>query len=979
MAHKAVEIGSPGDTTADLKTVSAQSTWEPAQRQVSGLGTRMSAYKEVALQQAQRLKDEYQRFRTSQTSAPAPAPTQDGYTLHARKHASASSPMRHLPRTIPRPQTGLGWAVLALVVAALAKSVFGLQLPGWLRGGQGTQGGRWIKDRSLGGKMVFIPDEEVAAGKKQQPFDDWSVQSAPARSSPTAATDRSQSGAAASTSAPAAFGAGPQTAQQQSRVQRLPDWWDPPPVIHSSGAFKEEAKKRAQSLTNTMEEGKLAGRDPTLEQLVSLRQTCAEMQIVVKTRTPQGRDTLLRIAADGAINAAMDQNLLMLNGIQPQRFIAGIAVDLGIPDEKAGTIAHGAVAAQLARVLQDVYLAIRAGREDEVLLPLLRIHTLLQTLPLPQASAEAAMVGDNISSKASLDERQAIFYMFGVMHRPSAGTMAALLGFNPKLVLPHLDNELSKRGRLDLDSMPSPPARLFTGHMTQLLAPNFHRVFTAWAQRYGTVYRISILGFPGVVVSDPAVIGQLLGYGTEGGELPKNVDSYQQLDRLWGGENSIFTDLNTNLQRVVRKATATSFSSSSLRQHFPLLQKKSQQLTDAIALHAGKAVDLDEAGMRVACDVVGQASFGHDFKSVDFSDARVIKVLPRGLEECQKRMTNPIQRLLNFTKDAREADACMDEYGNIIKGIVKEMKARGPPEADDLSVGAQLLRAKDPATGLGLTDKQLQAEVGTFIMGGFETTAHTLSFTLFCIASNPDVEEKIAEELRDLGLLKADGSLGRPVSADDLNMLSYLSNVIKESMRMFPVVAGFPRRTDKVTQIGQYRVPKNVFVYILFHHLHNSPDLWDHASVFDPTRWEDPSDPTYVQDDSMHAHSDPFKGQTDTTGKSSKGTINLTASASIEQPTGSGDFVGKTPKKGMDARPKKYFPFSAGPRSCIGQGMANMVLKTVIATLCARFTLRLADEMGGPEGVAASEVMALTLHTHHGILMHCTERAPAAC
>ncbi len=95
--------------------------------------------------------------------------------------------------------------------------------------------------------------------------------------------------------------------------------------------------------------------------------------------------------------------------------------------------------------------------------------------------------------------------------------------------------------------------------------------------------------------------------------------------------------------------------------------------------------------------------------------------------------------------------------------------------------------------GLGLTDKQLQAEVGTFIMGGFETTAHTLSFTLFCIATNPHVEERIADELRDLGLLNADGSQGRPLQADDLNLLAYLSNVIKESMRMFPVVAGFPR------------------------------------------------------------------------------------------------------------------------------------------------------------------------------------------
>ena len=53
------------------------------------------------------------------------------------------------------------------------------------------------------------------------------------------------------------------------------------------------------------------------------------MQIVVKTRTPSGRDSLMRIAADGAVNAAMQQNSLMLSGIPPQRFIAGVACDLG--------------------------------------------------------------------------------------------------------------------------------------------------------------------------------------------------------------------------------------------------------------------------------------------------------------------------------------------------------------------------------------------------------------------------------------------------------------------------------------------------------------------------------------------------------------------------------------------------------------------------------------------------------------------------
>ena len=51
-----------------------------------------------------------------------------------------------------------------------------------------------------------------------------------------------------------------------------------------------------------------------------------------------------------------------------------------------------------------------------------------------------------------------------------------------------------------------------------------------------------------------------------------------------------------------------------------------------------------------------------------------------------------------------------------------------------------------------------------------------------------------------------------------------------------------------------------------------------------------------------------------------------------------------------------------------------MELKTAVALLCSKFTFKLADDMGGPEGVIASEVMALTLHTHDGIRLHCIPR-----
>ena len=90
-------------------------------------------------------------------------------------------------------------------------------------------------------------------------------------------------------------------------------------------------------------------------------------------------------------------------------------------------------------------------------------------------------------------------------------------------------------------------------------------------------------------------------------------------------------------------------------------------------------------------------------------------------------------------------------------------------------------------------DEQLQAEIGTFIMAGYETTAHTLSFTLHCIASNANIQENIIREFRLHGILHRDGQIRRKIEYSDLADLRYLGAVLKESMRILPVVAAFPR------------------------------------------------------------------------------------------------------------------------------------------------------------------------------------------
>ena len=121
--------------------------------------------------------------------------------------------------------------------------------------------------------------------------------------------------------------------------------------------------------------------------------------------------------------------------------------------------------------------------------------------------------------------------------------------------------------------LPGPPGIPFIGHLQQVLQPNFHRILSAWSERYGGIYSISILGLQGVVVSDPEAIAQVLGRDGSENEVPKHLASYAQLNLLWGGvhQHSIFTGLSTNTWRLVRRAVSPCFSTANIRHAFLFL------------------------------------------------------------------------------------------------------------------------------------------------------------------------------------------------------------------------------------------------------------------------------------------------------------------------------------------------------------------------------------------------------------------------
>ena len=210
----------------------------------------------------------------------------------------------------------------------------------------------------------------------------------------------------------------------------------------------------------------------------------------------------------------------------------------------------------------------------------------------------------------------------------------------------------------------------------------------------------------------------------------------------------------------------------------------------------------------------------------------------------------------------------------------------------------RLFAARDEETGEGMDDKQIRDEVVTLMLAGHETSAMALSWTLYLLATHPDVEERLCEHL--------EANLhGAPAETEDLARLSYLKQVVQEAMRLYPPVWGYVRRAERETELGGYVLPANAWVGVVTYALHRHPEFWPDPERFDPDRFE----PDRVRDRDFFA----------------------------------------------------YLPFAAGPRTCIGAGMAMLEIQLILAQLVPRFRIRVV-----PDHPIETEAK-VTLKPRHGI------------
>jgi pentalenene oxygenase len=285
----------------------------------------------------------------------------------------------------------------------------------------------------------------------------------------------------------------------------------------------------------------------------------------------------------------------------------------------------------------------------------------------------------------------------------------------------------------------------------------------------------------------------------------------------------------------------------------------------------GQVLDVREVMVKLSLDMLATTVFSGSIDEQAFHRLRRdLSVVMNGvgtrimLPDWAERLPLPANRRFNTARDAVRAT---------IGDAVDELRAGDRDTGDMLSL---LLQAQDEESGQPLTPHQICSEILTLAVAGTETTASVLSWVLYELANNPEIDERVQAEL--------DSVLGdRPVTFADLTQLPYLGRVITETLRLHHTGWLVTRRTLQAPRVGRWEIPAGTELAYCQHALHRDPELFPDPLTFDPDRWLDD---------------------------------NLT-------PLSDGAFL----------------PFGAGKHKCIGDRFAQAELTTAIATLTRAWRL----------------------------------------
>jgi cytochrome P450 len=339
----------------------------------------------------------------------------------------------------------------------------------------------------------------------------------------------------------------------------------------------------------------------------------------------------------------------------------------------------------------------------------------------------------------------------------------------------------------------------------------------AWQARYGDVFTVRFTGFgTGVYVADPEAIRAL--FSGDQSDL-RAGEANSILAPVLGSRSVLVLDGPEHLRQ--RRLLLPPFRGSHVMAFREVVRDVAER--EVASWRPGAQLVVRERMRALTFEVICRAVFGvTEPARVERLRTALMAVIDMGsvfLAPAPLRADlGPFSPGGRLVRRLRAADALL---------LAEIERRRDEPDLDRRSDVLSLLLCARDEDGCAMTNGELRDELFTMLAAGHETTATELAFAFDLLMRTPRVLGRLREELAHDG----DG---------------YLDAVVKETLRLRPVIDAAERTLTAPRTIAGWRLPAGVKVYPAIALVHHREDLYSRPSEFRPERFLDEGAESYA-------------------------------------------------------------------------------------------------------------------------------------
>ncbi|XP_072756970.1 uncharacterized protein [Anoplolepis gracilipes] len=344
---------------------------------------------------------------------------------------------------------------------------------------------------------------------------------------------------------------------------------------------------------------------------------------------------------------------------------------------------------------------------------------------------------------------------------------------------------------------------------------------------------------PILIVKDPELIKDILikdfsKFADRG--IPVSSEKADPLSQhLFSLESKRWRPLRTNLSPV--------FTSGKLKEMFSLISECADnfvQYTEKL-VSRNEPIECRELTAKYTTDVIGTCAFGIEMNALSDEDSEFRKMgrlvfTPNWKSILRMRVRQSLPWFYEILSYILPKSEVATFFTRVVVETMDYREMNNVNRNDFIDMLRELKRNPDKVGNFKLTENLIASQAFVFFLAGFETSSTTISHALYELALNPQIQDKLREEI-DEEYTKH----GSNLTYENVKNMNYLDKVFKETLRKYPPGTILMRQstTSYTFDDTKLNIPEGQKVWIPVLAIHRDPGIYPKPDVFDPERFSD--------------------------------------------------------------------------------------------------------------------------------------------